>query len=158
MFVELGNETAKAGYREEVDPQDHSAEDLKALAEAEGVSTEGNKEHIAARLSAKVRFTDVSDVPRVTTARFPEGVSLGEAFNSVTNVGGIWDHHGGLENKPTWVYSDSDGLAALLAEHFGCKVGQPGDVEKTHFTEAGPPGVGPDGPLDAPAAPAPEEE
>lgn len=158
MFVELGNETAKAGYREDVNPHDYSAEDLKTLAEEQGVSTEGTKDHIAARLSAIVRFHDVSDVPRVLTVNFPEGTTLGEAFNTVTNVGGVWDHHGGLENKPAWVNSDSDGLAALLSEHFGCDVGKPDNVEATHFTESGPPGIGPDGPLGGPAKTTADEE
>lgn len=61
---------------------------------------------------------------RVTRVEIPEGTPLAEAFVSITQpVRGVWANHS--DEAPEWVESDSDGLAALLAEHFGCKVGRP---------------------------------
>ena len=46
--------------------------------------------------------------------------------------------------SPTWVScEDNDDFEVLLAAVFGCPRGRPADVEETHFTHAGPPGVGP---------------
>ncbi len=54
-------------------------------------------------------------------------------------------------SAPTWVWSDNEAFAVLLGEFFGCPVGRPGDVEATHHTAAGPPGVYPAEPETAPA-------
>lgn len=61
-----------------------------------------------------------------------------EAFVSIVTD---WPHHS--PNPPTWVWSDDDDLADMLAEAYGCPVGIPDDVEATHHTMSGPPGVGP---------------
>ena len=45
--------------------------------------------------------------------------------------------------SPTWVWSDNDDFAVLLGQYFDCPVGQPDDVEETHYTFSGPPGTGP---------------
>lgn len=47
-------------------------------------------------------------------------------------------------SNPTWVWSDNDDFAVLLGKFFNCPVGRPADVEETHYTYAGPPGVGPE--------------
>ena len=78
---------------------------------------------------------------RVTVVEFPEDVSLSEAFASVTAANGIWANHS--DKPPAWVASDSPGLQALLAEHFGCEEGAPKDLEDNYHTLNGPPGVGP---------------
>lgn len=52
-----------------------------------------------------------------------------------------WPNHS--PKPPTWVWSDDDDLAEMLAEAYDCPVGIPDDVEDTHHTKAGPPGVGP---------------
>lgn len=44
--------------------------------------------------------------------------------------------------NPTWVWSDDEDFATLLGAFFDAPVGEPGDVEATHHTDAGPPGVG----------------
>jgi hypothetical protein len=54
---------------------------------------------------------------------------------------------------PTWVWSDNPDFAVLLGAFFGCPVGRPDDLEATHFTTAGAPGVFPPEP-----APDPEPE
>lgn len=79
---------------------------------------------------------------RVTTVSFPEDVKLGDALTTITGPGGIWATHSA--EPPAWVESDSEGLEALLAEHYGCERGAPDDLEETHHTDAGPPGIGPD--------------
>jgi hypothetical protein len=50
--------------------------------------------------------------------------------------------------KPSWIWADNEGFAAYLGEFYGCPVGIPGDVEDTHHTLAGPPGVVPGAVLD----------
>ncbi len=77
---------------------------------------------------------------RVTSVTFPEGVSLGEAFTTITAPGGAWSSHS--DKPPAWVETSSGGLDALLAEHFGCEIGAPADLEDAYHTENGPPGVG----------------
>jgi hypothetical protein len=56
---------------------------------------------------------------RATTIDFPEGMSLGDAFVNVTHPHGVWANHATEGAAPAWVASDSQGLAALLSEHFG---------------------------------------
>lgn len=45
--------------------------------------------------------------------------------------------------QPSWVWSDNEDFAALLGHFFNCPVGRPSDLEETHFTNAGAPGVRP---------------
>lgn len=46
--------------------------------------------------------------------------------------------------SPTFANSeDCPDLALMLSEAYGCPVGLPDDVEDTHHTTSGPPGVGP---------------
>lgn len=53
-----------------------------------------------------------------------------------------WPSHS--PNSPSWVDSDDEpDLALMLSEAYGCPVGIPEDVEQTHHTISGPPGVGP---------------
>lgn len=61
-----------------------------------------------------------------------------EAFVSVVTD---WPNHS--PKSPAWVDSDDADLAQMLSEAYGCPVGVPEDVEQTHHTDAGPPGVGP---------------
>lgn len=88
---------------------------------------------------------------RVTTVEFPDDTTLGEALVTITRKGGVWDYHS--SEKPLWVASNSPEFEALLAVHFECDRGKPEDVEETHFTVNGPPGV-----TDALDAVPPEEE
>lgn len=56
---------------------------------------------------------------RATIIDFPDGTTLGRAFVDVTHPQGVWASHTTEGATPAWVASDSPGLAALLAEHFG---------------------------------------
>jgi hypothetical protein len=88
-----------------------------------------------------VQFRPVPDA-RVLEVRVPDDASTGEAFRSITDSGGVVAYH--TDEAPAWVHcEEKPGLASLLAEHFGCANGKPDDVEDTHWTLNGPPGVGP---------------
>ena len=64
----------------------------------------------------------VNDGPsgkQATDIVFPDDITLGEAFQTVTHPQGVWAYHAAQGHKPAWVASDNDGLATLLAAHFG---------------------------------------
>ncbi len=145
MRVSLGTDQAVEGIRREVKADDFSKAELVDKAKEAGISTDGDKPTLASRLSDHVERRRLPD-PRVVDVEFPEGTPLGEAFITVaTGSGGgrgLWYYHS--DSPPTWVESDSPGLQQLLAEHFGCAQGAPDDLENTHWTQAGRPGVGPE--------------
>jgi hypothetical protein len=61
---------------------------------------------------------------QITAMVLPEDWSLSEAFTTVLKAAELhFDTDPATDDKhpPAWVESDSDGLAALLAEHFGIK-------------------------------------
>lgn len=95
MYVEFGNSNAIEGYR------DPLSEDPDL-----------------------VRYRPI-DGEQITTIVFPEGIGLQEAFTTaVATVGlhfAVADEESGERHKPAWVESDSDGLRALLCEHYGLK-------------------------------------
>lgn len=62
-----------------------------------------------------VRFRPV-DGERITELRFPEGTGLQEAF---TTALAALESHMAQGASPTWIESDSEGLTALLQEHWG---------------------------------------
>lgn len=61
-----------------------------------------------------VRFKPLAG-DRVTTVVFPEGTSLQEAFSTAVTA---LTFHMASGAVPTWIESDSDGLQALLVEHY----------------------------------------
>lgn len=61
---------------------------------------------------------------------------------AVLSVVACWNAEG--SGKPSWVeVEDNPDFEKLLSEFFGCPRGKPADVEQTHYTVSGPPGVGP---------------
>lgn len=64
-----------------------------------------------------------------------------EAAMAVVHPGGVWRTHGA--DRPTWVWSDHDELQRFLADYWGVPVGRPDDIEDSHNTMSGPPGVVP---------------
>ena len=64
-----------------------------------------------------------------------------EAFVSVIHPGGAWTQHS--NGDPTWVWSNNESLAQMLSDYYGVPIGAPKDVEDTHWTRSGMPGVGP---------------
>jgi hypothetical protein len=93
----------------------------------------------------------VVDGLRVLTISPPADEPLGDLFISITHsTRGIAVAHSG--SAPLWVSCpDNPGFEALLADTLKCAQGKPADVEETHFTLNGPPGV------DTSAAPAAPE-
>lgn len=67
-----------------------------------------------------------------------KGFPYHEAFRIVL---ADWVNHSSAD--PSWVWSDHAGLEQMLADYFGCPIGAPADVEDTHWTRNGMPGVGP---------------
>ncbi len=72
-----------------------------------------------------------------------------DGMNSLPNheplkaiLGGGWASQANGADA-TWVQSDNPALELLLSEYFGCPIGAPSDVEDTHWTRNGMPGVGP---------------
>jgi len=77
---------------------------------------------------------------RVLSIHAPDDITTGEAFTTVSSGNGVVSNHS--DDKPAWVsVPDKPGLQALLAEHYGIAEGKPADVEQTHYTVNGPPGV-----------------
>lgn len=88
-------------------------------------------------------------------AQRPDGItnlSGHEALMSIVHTsGGLWQNHG--EGAPSWVHVTADEyddpakaaeLERQIADYYNIPRGRPDDVEMTHNTYAGPPGVGPD--------------
>lgn len=63
------------------------------------------------------------------------------AQEAALSVIAAWQQEG--RGSPTWVWCDNDDFAVLLGHFFGCPIGRPDDVEASHFTRAGAPGVFP---------------
>ncbi len=81
---------------------------------------------------------------RVTEIVIPDTYTLLEAVASVVAQDGAWNHHSLGDNpsdsSPSWVESDNEALASLLAQHFECPVGRPdgwGDAEISDEPESG---------------------
>ena len=63
-----------------------------------------------------------------------------EALLAVVHPDGAWARHG--QGRPSWVACDDDpALAEAIGAVLGAPVGRPTDVELTHWTLNGPPGV-----------------
>lgn len=90
----------------------------------------GATEHLAAVAADPTNPRDVTHLPG------------DEAFVAVTHPrDGVWVNHS-TAAAPSWVWSDDERLGQQLAAHYGCPYGHPEDLEATHHTIAGPPGVG----------------
>lgn len=69
-----------------------------------------------------------------------------EALVALTHplYGVVAQHFDPTGQQPSWVHSDNPELARQIAEfHGGIPIGKPANVEETHHTQAGPPGVVP---------------
>lgn len=133
MYVKLGNENAV-----------HRPHNVQGT---DGVMTSAG---------GPIAASEKLDGPRVTYVPVNEDASLLDIFQDITKPAGIWHAHSDLSRDengnivcapPTWVETDVPGLAELLKAQYGCDAGAPDDLEETHHTDAGPPGVGPDGPI-----------
>lgn len=84
----------------------------------------GNKHKAVAVVDpadGSVDLTFTAQTGGETIIGIPEDLALGEAFNTITAPGGVWD--GQARDFPTWVQStDWPSLATLLGEHYQCEV------------------------------------
>lgn len=143
MLLQLGNAAPHACV---VDPTTETT--------AHDHAADGRSEPIVTYMSIPDAYSfdpkaNVKDLA-LHLARARNGVTKlpeNEAFLAVVNpLGGMWDHHSA--DTPLWVWSDNPAFGKLIGGFFGCDVGRPADVEDTHNTQFGPPGVGPQaGPL-----------
>ena len=62
-----------------------------------------------------------------------------EALLALIHPGGLWPQHGAV--PPSWIWAENSEFANQVGQFYGCAVGRPGNVEETHWTHAGPPGV-----------------
>lgn len=166
IVVEMGNSEPVIAYHEEIDPRDYGADELKQMATEAGLDAMGKKEELAARLSGRIKFRRQDERPTETRIEKPEDMSVIDFVNEIIKAEkGVWAHHSGLAEppagtnerinvRPTWVhaYDDAEGqteeakmTAMILSDHFRVSKGKPKDVEETHYTQSGPPGVGPKG-------------
>lgn len=79
-----------------------------------GLKVSDYEAHDGERLRVPIPVKDA-----VTTVEVPEERSVRDAFLEVTH---LWDYHSA--RPPSWVASDSQGLASLLAENYGCDVAE----------------------------------
>lgn len=81
--------------------------------------------------------------PSVCAVNIPDGVGMLEGITNIIASGGLWENQS-FDKAPSWVScEDAPEIANLISLEFGCPVGEPNDLEKTHHTFFGPPGVGP---------------
>lgn len=75
-----------------------------------------------------------------------------EPVLAIVHPAGIWQAHAEDGTKPTWVHAvaaggadqdEADEVERILADLYGCPRGRPDDLEDTHHTMAGAPGVHP---------------
>ncbi len=75
---------------------------------------------------------------------FSEGITNfegAEAVISIVHPSGAWRNHSSA--RPTWVSCDNEDFQHVLAAFYNCPEGKPSDVEATHYTTSGPPGIFP---------------
>lgn len=131
MRVVLGNRDARdlvALAREEAQRVHDADDDRYIPPDAEVDETAGT-----------VRVSVPATGTRATLVDLPGDVTLASAFAIITAAGGVWAAHTHRPDAtPAWVASDSDSLAALLADHFGVEVREL-DAEQVAATFGGAP-------------------
>jgi hypothetical protein len=72
-----------------------------------------------------------------------DGITSGqpEVLLAILHRDGVVANH--LDAHASWVWSDNAEVQSALAQALGCPEGIPADVEQTHHTVFGPPGVAP---------------
>lgn len=151
----MGNAAPISAHRVPVFAEDHTPEELAQVARDRGIEPlpDETPTQLAARASDVVRFRSVEG-PRVTALDVGEDPTGALDVLSALKAGwppsedlpanrrGIWASHS--SEPPAWVSCPQDpNLEGSIARLFGCPVGIPDDVEATHYTYSGPPGVGP---------------
>lgn len=141
MNVKLGNISAHDAYYPYAAVSRHDPSPLDDLSDGEvverakdaGVSTElwvggelvgpADRATVQSRLEAVVAYRPLPG-NRVTELGINE-TNLADALRTITV--GLWPACS--PEPPSWVESDSQGLALVLAEYYNCPVGRPDDWE-----------------------------
>ena len=80
---------------------------------------------------------DALPAPAVTYVNLPDSDTLVEQLRAVAD---LWSHHS--SEAPSWIETDSEALSVVLHGLWPtATIGAPGDLEATHYTHAGAPGV-----------------
>lgn len=117
MIVELGNRAATQAGTEHGEPAVTTIRIPDEATHTEGADAVELMRHLT-------QNPDITRLPGM------------EAFVSVVR---IWPMHS--SSKPAWVASDNADMQRLLSEYWDVPQGKPDDVEQTHHTLNGPPGV-----------------
>lgn len=144
MLVELGNKNPTKVTEERSDPTVTyvSVPDgyTYAVAQPGARMTVGEGNEIEVTSAAELAAHAADHVSKALL--FRDGITHLPDQEALLAVFGAWQSEG--TGTPDWVWSDNEDFAVLLGAFFGCAVGRPADVEATHHTDAGPPGVGVD--------------
>lgn len=148
MMVAMGNARHVSEGDTSFDFSSLTVDELKSELSARSLPVGGNHDALVKRLeddaAAPLRVTDIGP--------FSDDYTVDMALSEITDpTRGVWQGHS--SEKPLWVWSDNEELQARLAGYYGCKQGYPANLEEMYWTnEGGPPGIGPDGPLEGSAA------
>lgn len=115
MRVVLGNRAVI--IRTAVEPDQEAQREAEAAAKAGRADVVREGRRPTGRVTELVRSGPSGK--QATVIDVADGTPLSEAFVAITNPAGVWAYHAAEGKSPAWVASDSEGLAALLAEHFG---------------------------------------
>lgn len=145
-WLVLGNDSAVEGVKIEVSPHDPDLDAMYDAALAAGqvgvrdangvpVDDEPDAALKAARLSARVFKRSLSGSDHTIVGDLPDDASFALSF--IIGSNGVIAHHFADGTGPTWVESNSDLLAQLISQKYGCPVGRPQPVEEEDTTDAG---------------------
>lgn len=144
MLVEFGNANPKKVLEDRAEPTVTyvSVPDTYTYVVADsGVRTDVAGESISVESAAELAAVATTHLSQ--SLLFNDGITHLPDHEALIACMTVWQQEGG-GGAPLWVWSDNDAFATLLGAFFGCPVGRPVDVEATHHTDAGPPGVGVD--------------
>lgn len=141
MIIHLGSTTAvkRIGYL--AAPDEAGLSELLDLAVARGVAIEApwNEDaEVVRQLVNDAKQRVPADIgPCVMDVAVSPDSDLVQAIDEIKRC---WSE--AHDDVPTWIDGDDSALVSLLAREWGCSVGAPIDVEETHYTLSGPPGIG----------------
>lgn len=128
MWVKLGNVSPKEGYRNTIDPDLYELADLKAMCAQMNLPTDGSKEQLAYILSDVVRYKKIeANSAVVTKFSFPEN-DIDDVYAVFRGVLDVYAKAHSYD-PPSWVESDNDSMARMLANEYKCPMGRPLDEE-----------------------------
>lgn len=148
MWIRMGNERPAHIVTPDEDFPSMKKPQLVERARQLGLDQSGDEGDLQDRL---MTYQDLygreNDAPCVMDfPSIPPDMSFAEVLDTIVRPNGAWDNQSSRDENgkvipPLWVASDDEQAEAFLARHYGCERGIPDDLEETHYTAAGPPGV-----------------